>query len=191
MLTGAPGEVTGFAFDGGAVQAVRTAAGQRIPADVVVCCAGRWTPELARLAGGTAPVPLVPWQAPGAEAPGLVVRAGPASPDGPDRMVHAPGINLRPHTGGQVHLEALDAAVDLHTPDAELRRWAAELLGRARQVTRGLDQAAVTAIPGLRSADARRRPVHRGLAARPARRLPGRHAQRRDAGRAPGRAHRH
>ena len=59
--------------------------------------------------------------------------------------MHAPGIHLRPHTGGQVHLEALDAAVDLHTPDAELRRWAAELLGRACQVTRGLDQAAVTA----------------------------------------------
>jgi glycine/D-amino acid oxidase-like deaminating enzyme len=34
--------------------------------------------------------------------------------------------------------------VDLHTPGAELRRWAAELLGRARRVTRGLDQAAVT-----------------------------------------------
>jgi len=144
VLAGPPGEVTGFAFGGGAVQAVRTAAGQQIPADVVVCCAGRWTPELARLAGGTAPVPLVPWQAPGAEAPGLVVRAGPAGPDGPARMLHAPGINLRPHTGGQVHLEALDAAVDLHTPDAGLRRWAAELLGRARRVTRGLDQAAVT-----------------------------------------------
>ena len=58
-------------------------------------------------------------------------------------MVHAHRDNLRPHAAGQVHLEAPDAAVDLHTPDAELRRWAAELLGRARQVTRGLDQAAV------------------------------------------------
>jgi D-hydroxyproline dehydrogenase subunit beta len=144
VLTGAAGQVTGFALDGGVVQAVRTAAGQRIPADVVICCAGRWTPDLARLAGGTAPVPLVPWQTPGAEAPGLVVRAGPASSDGPIRLVHAPGINLRPHTGRQVHLEALDVAVDLHTPDTGLRRWAAELLGRARQVIRGLDQAAVT-----------------------------------------------
>jgi glycine/D-amino acid oxidase-like deaminating enzyme len=145
VLAGPPGEVTGFAFDGGAVQEVRTSAGQRIPADVVVCCAGRWTPGLAQLAGGAAPVPLVPWQTPGAAAPGLVVRAGPAA-DGPARVVHAPGINLRPHTAGQVHLEAPDAAVavDLHTPDAELRRWAAELLRRARQVSHGLDQAAVT-----------------------------------------------
>ncbi len=140
VLTGAPGQVTGFLADGG----VRTAAGQQIPADVVLCCAGRWTPELARLAAPASRLPLVPWQTPGAEAPGLVVRAGPVAADGPARMVHAPGIHLRPHTGGLVHLEALDAAVDLHTPGAELRRWAAELLGRARQVSRGLDAAAVT-----------------------------------------------
>jgi glycine/D-amino acid oxidase-like deaminating enzyme len=43
-----------------------------------------------------------------------------------------------------VHLEGPDAAVDLHTPDAELRRWAAELLGRARLVIPGLAQAEVT-----------------------------------------------
>jgi D-hydroxyproline dehydrogenase subunit beta len=140
VLTGAPGQVTGFLADGG----VRTATGQPIPADVVLCCAGRWTPELARLAAPASQVPLVPWQTPGAEAPGLVVQAGPVTPDGPARMVHAPAVYLRPHTSGLVHLEAPDAAVDLHTPDARLRRWAAELLGRARQVSRGLDQAAVT-----------------------------------------------
>jgi glycine/D-amino acid oxidase-like deaminating enzyme len=143
VRTGPAGQVTGFVLDGGAVHAVRTAAAQPVPADVVVCCAGRWTPELAGLAGGTAPVPLVPWQAPGAEAPGFVVLAGPAA-DAPARVVHTPGIDLRPHTAGQVHLEAPDAAVDLHTPGAERQRWAAELLGRARQVSRGLDQAAVT-----------------------------------------------
>jgi glycine/D-amino acid oxidase-like deaminating enzyme len=143
VLAGPPSQVTGFGFDGGAVRQVRTSAGQPIPADVVVCCAGRWAPELARLAGGTAPVPLVPWQEPGAAAPGLVVQAGPAA-DGPARVLHTPGVHLRPHTAGQVHLEAPDAAVDLHTPDAGLRRWAAELLRRARQVSRGLDRAAVT-----------------------------------------------
>ncbi len=139
VLTGPAGQVTGFLADGG----VRTAAGQPIPADVVLCCAGRWTPELARLAAPASQLPLVPWQNPGAAAPGLVVRAGPVSPDGPARMVHAPTVYLRPHGSGLVHLEAPDAAVDLHTPDAELRGWAAELLGRARRVSRGLDQAAV------------------------------------------------
>jgi glycine/D-amino acid oxidase-like deaminating enzyme len=53
-------------------------------------------------------------------------------------------VHLRPHESGQVHLEAPDAAVDLHTPDKELRRWAGELLDRARRVTGVLDDATVT-----------------------------------------------
>jgi glycine/D-amino acid oxidase-like deaminating enzyme len=122
---------------------VRTATGQVIPVDAVVCCAGRWVPDLAALAGAASPVPLVPWAEPGAAAPGLVVQAGPVTPPGPARMVHAPRVYLRPHTGGLVHLEAPDAAVDLHTPEADLRRWAGELLRRARRVVRGLDGASV------------------------------------------------
>src|SRR6516165_2645232 len=144
LLTGEPGRVTGLEAVGGAVRAVRTAAGQVIPADAVVCCAGRWVPDLAALAGTAVPVPLVPWAEPGAPAPGLVVRAGPVTTPGPARMVHAPRVFLRPHAGGLVHLEAPDAAVDLHTPEADLRRWAGELLGRARRVVRGLDGAGVT-----------------------------------------------
>ena len=66
------------------------------------------------------------------------------APSGPVRVVHAPQVYLRPHAGGLVHLEAPDAAVDLHTPDEELRRWAGELLDRARRVTGGLDGATVT-----------------------------------------------
>ena len=54
---------------------------------------------------------------------------------------------MRPHPGGLLHLEAEDAAaaVDLHTPEPELRRWAAELLRRARRTVRGLDDAQVVA----------------------------------------------
>ena len=147
VMTGEPGRVTGFGppagqSSAGGGRAVQTAGGELIEADVVVCCAGRWVPELARQAGATASVPLVPWEPPGAEAPGLVVRAGPVS--GLTRMVHAPRVYLRPHGDGLIHLEAPDAAVDLHTPDAELRRWAAELLHRARRVIRGLEAAEVT-----------------------------------------------
>ena len=147
VLTGEPGRVTGFGplagqSPPGGGRAVQTAGGELIEADVVVCCAGRWVPELARRAGATAPVPLVPWDPPGAAAPGLVVRAGPVS--GLTRMVHAPRVYLRPHGDGLIHLEAPDAVVDLHTPDAELRRWAAELLHRARRVSRGLEEAEVT-----------------------------------------------
>jgi glycine/D-amino acid oxidase-like deaminating enzyme len=143
VLTGEPGRVTGFDIAGGAVRAVRTAGGGVIPADAVVCCAGRWAPELATLAGAACPVPLVPWAAPGATAPGLVVRAGPVTPPGPVRVVHAPQVCLRPHSGGLVHLEAPDAAVDLHTPDTKLRRWAQRLLRRAQRVAGGLDDAGV------------------------------------------------
>ena len=132
-----------------------------------MCCAGIQVPRLAalaraagrltrpdrraglaaagwRLADAAGPIPLVPWAEPGAAAPGLVVQAGPVAPSGPVRIVHAPQVSLRPHAGGLVHLEAPDAAVDLHTPDEELRRWAGELLDRARRVTGGLDGATVT-----------------------------------------------
>jgi glycine/D-amino acid oxidase-like deaminating enzyme len=143
LLTGEQGRVSGLDAAGGTGWAVRTAAGQVIPADAVVCCAGRWVPGLAAAAGAACPVPLVPWAAPGAAAPGLVVQAGPVTPPGPLRVVHAPQVYLRPHAGGLVHLEAPDAAVDLHTPGPELRRWADELLRRARLVVRGLQGAAV------------------------------------------------
>jgi len=52
-------------------------------------------------------------------------------------------VYLRPHADGLMHLEAPDAAVDLHTPEADLRRWADELLRRARRVVHGLAGAAV------------------------------------------------
>ena len=149
VLTGEAGHVVGLdavpgAGEGGrTARAVRTAAGQVMPADVVVCCAGRWVPELAALAGAAAPVPLAGWAEPGAPAPGLVVQAGPVTPPGPRRMVHAPDVYLRPHSGGLVHLEAPDAAVDVHTPEADLRRWAEELLRRARRAVRGLQDADV------------------------------------------------
>ncbi len=147
LLTGESGRVTGLEMDGDppdrAVRAVRTADGASIPADAVVCCAGRWTPEVAALAGANAPVPLVPWAEPGAEAPGLVVLAGPVTAAGPTRIVHAPDVHLRPDAGGLVHLEAPDAAVDLHTPEADLKGWAEELLRRARLVVGGLDGAGV------------------------------------------------
>ena len=134
VLTGQPGRVT--RLEPGAVPRVRTATGAVLEADDVVCCAGRWTPDLA-------PVPLIPWRVPGSTAPGLTVRVGPVTPPGPVRLVHTPDLALRPHPGGLLHLEAPDATVDLHTPEAELARWAKELLRRAQLTVRGLDDARV------------------------------------------------
>ena len=138
IRTGGPGRVTALDTGPGAATKVRTADGTVLAADKVVCCAGRWTPELAA-------VPLIPWDTPGSAAPGLVVRVGPVSPPGPVRLIHTPEIALRPHPGGLLHLEAPDAAeaVDLHTPEPELARWARELLRRAQRTVRGLDDARV------------------------------------------------
>ena len=146
LLTGDPGRVTGLEARPGGTARVRTAAGAVIEADQVVCCAGRWTPALAALAGAPGTVPLVPWDTPGSAAPALVVRAGPVASDGPARVIHTPRIALRPHPGGLLHLEAPDLPADLHTPEAELHRMAAELLGRARRTVRGLAEARVVAV---------------------------------------------
>jgi len=138
VRTGEPGRVTALEAGPGAAPRVRTADGAVLQADHVVCCAGRWTPSLA-------PVPLIPWERRGSVAPGLVVRAGPVPTPGPVRLLHTPELSLRPHVGGLLHLEAEDAsaAVDVHTPEPELRRWAEELLHRARHTVRGLDGARV------------------------------------------------
>jgi glycine/D-amino acid oxidase-like deaminating enzyme len=143
VRTGEPGRVTGL--DVGTPARIRTADGAVLDADEVICCAGRWTPALAALSGATGRVLLVPWDTPGSTAPGLAVRVGPIAPPGPVRLVHTPDLALRPHPGGLLHLEAEDAAadVDLHTPEADVRHWAAELLHRARRTVRGLDDARV------------------------------------------------
>jgi glycine/D-amino acid oxidase-like deaminating enzyme len=146
VLTGTAGRVVGLRTAPAASPVVRTAVGAQLTADDVICCAGRWTPALAALAAHPhAPdlIPLIPWDTPGATAPGLVVQAGPVTRPDPTRIVHAPDISLRPHSGRLLHLEAPDAAVDLHTPDAVLRRWANELLRRAQRTVLGLDQARV------------------------------------------------
>jgi D-hydroxyproline dehydrogenase subunit beta len=140
VLTGDRGRVTALAPG-----QVRTADGAVLVADEVVCCAGRWTPGLAALAGAAGAVPLVAWDTPRSPAPELVVRVGPVTPTGPARVLHAPGVFLRPHSGGQLHLEAPDMPVDLYTPEAELRTLAGELLYRARCTVRGLDEARVMA----------------------------------------------
>ena len=145
VLTGEQGRVTALDTGPGDTPRVRTAAGAVIEADEVICCAGRWTPGLAALAGAPGTVPLVAWDTPGSPAPELVVRVGPVTREGPVRLIHTPQLALRPHSGGLLHLEAPDTPVDLHTPEAELHRLASDLLNRARRTVRGLDQARVVA----------------------------------------------
>jgi D-hydroxyproline dehydrogenase subunit beta len=58
-------------------------------------------------------------------------------------VIHGPEICLRPDGDGLVHLEAADAAVDMHTPQADMRRWATVLLSRAQRAVGGLEDAKV------------------------------------------------
>src|SRR5262249_22775667 len=141
LQAGEQGRVTGLDAAPGRAPGARTPAGAVLPPDEGVCCAGRWTPGLAALAGAPGTVPLVAWDTYGSPAPALVVRVGPVTPAAPVRVLHAPGIFLRPHPGGLAHLEAPDTPVDLHTPEAGLRARADELLRRARRTVRGLDEA--------------------------------------------------
>jgi len=80
LLTGEQGRVVSLEVAGNRVRAVRTAAGHAIPVEVVVCCAGRWVPELVEMSGAACPVPLVPWATPGAVAPDGAVAAYSANP---------------------------------------------------------------------------------------------------------------
>ncbi|OIV36693.1 hypothetical protein BIV57_14985 [Mangrovactinospora gilvigrisea] len=105
--------------------AVGTAAGEPVAADLAVLCAGTGTPALAG----------IPFLLPEAESAALTVTAGPAA--GPlGRVVHAPGISLRPAAGRDVHLEDGDAA---DRPDEH----AAALLARARRILPELEKAEV------------------------------------------------
>jgi glycine/D-amino acid oxidase-like deaminating enzyme len=92
-------EVTAIEQAGGSVSGVKLADGERIPADIVVNCAGPGAGVVARLAGRELPM---------ASTPGLVVRVSNA--DGLiGRVIHSPLIHMRPDADGLVMLHHGDA----------------------------------------------------------------------------------
>jgi len=90
--------------------AVVLADGERIEADAVVLCGGRWTSELARLAGATVPM-LVP--SPGSLDVGLLVRTAPIA-ETVSRMLLADDLMIRPDGGAHLllHSDEHDRTVD-------------------------------------------------------------------------------
>lgn len=140
VRSSAAGRVVGLARRGRR-WVVRTGTGERVEADHVVCCAGSWTPELARMAG--VQLPLVDPQVAGSPAPGLVAHAG-QLPTPLGRVVHTPTVNLRPLGTNGVHLEAADVDAALRTEPAVLDHGAQTLLERARAVVPTLREAEVT-----------------------------------------------
>jgi glycine/D-amino acid oxidase-like deaminating enzyme len=118
-------------------------AGQRIEsldtvrgdADVVVCCAGRGN------AGLLPGLPLLPPGAPERLTRGLLVRTTPvAAPV--TRIVHAPGLSIRPHTGNRLvlHCHDLDHAL---TDSDDGKALARQVIARLPEVLPGAADAEV------------------------------------------------
>lgn len=127
------------------VVAVRLASGATVGCDVVVCCAGWRSGEIAQLVG--AELPIVDPAAASSRAHCAVAATVP-TPARPSGVVHGPDVHLRPTADGGVWLEAsdVDATVDRTTTDSQLQAAADVLLDRARAVLPALGDT------GLRSA---------------------------------------
>ncbi len=90
--------VTEIVRSGRRVMGVVTEGGERLSADLVVSCVGRWSGEFARAAGFHLPMePTVGM---------LVVTA--AAPVRLRAMLNSPTINVRPDGGGRLRLQATD-----------------------------------------------------------------------------------
>jgi glycine/D-amino acid oxidase-like deaminating enzyme len=114
------------------VTGVRLADGQRIAAETVVCCAGWRSPELLAPLGIDLALTA---STPGSGTRGLTVTIGGIA-SRPDRIIHAPELDVRPKGEGQLLLEAgdIDSRVDMAGGDDDLDECAQELLTRARML---------------------------------------------------------
>ncbi|TDD47529.1 FAD-binding oxidoreductase [Nonomuraea terrae] len=158
------GRLLGEARDGGAVvecgaevTAVETSAsgvkvlagGRTFAGDAVVTCAGRWTRQVAALAGAT--VPMLDPVVSGSVTNGFLVTTTPV-PARLSRVLTTAGLNLRPDGGGRLLLQSLplDGLADPAEPvPAEIR---ADILGRLPGVLRGTEGAEVErAVVGQRA----------------------------------------
>jgi glycine/D-amino acid oxidase-like deaminating enzyme len=96
---------------------VRLADGNRHAADIVVSCVGRWTSQVAGLAGVT--VPMLDPDLPGSATVGFLATTN-SLPVRLSRVLTTPKLNIRPDGAGRLLLQALDldAAADPAVPVA-------------------------------------------------------------------------
>lgn len=130
--------VTAFITDRGRVRGVTTAAGDRVDADLVVSCAGRWTDQVAALAGVR--VPLAP-------KIGMLAITSPSSV-GLRSVVHLPGLSIRPDGAGRIMLwaDAMDRAAREDMPLAPPPAACGEALERTVGVLPGLAGAGIETV---------------------------------------------
>lgn len=130
--------VTGFLRAGERVVGVTTATGDRLHADVVVSCVGRWSDELFRLAGIDLPM---------APTVGLTALSAPSAA-GLRSVFHSHQIALRPDGAGRImlHHGDIDDLVTLDTSVEPVPAVVADLLARAAAVLPGLAGTRVEAV---------------------------------------------
>ncbi len=136
--------VTRVVIENGRVGGVETATGDRYPADVVVSCLGRWSSDLATLAGLALPM---------APTFGLTVVTAPSSVR-LRAVFHHPWLNIRPDGAGRIMMQAgdFDQQVDGATPVEPLPPQARELLARTSAILPALAGVRIeTARVGMRS----------------------------------------
>jgi glycine/D-amino acid oxidase-like deaminating enzyme len=125
------------------VRGVALASGERIEADVVISCAGRGTRELLGFAG--ADVPLIEPGDATVTTMGLLVRTSPV-PVRVDRVLHAPRLSIRPHSGGRLVLHC-------HDVDEELVPGHPDLAEQGRAAARRVLKRLADVLPGTADAD--------------------------------------
>jgi glycine/D-amino acid oxidase-like deaminating enzyme len=121
---------------------VRTASGEQFAADAVISAVGRWTADLATLAGAS--VPMARFTDPGDITVGYLASTNPL-PVSLNRLLTTPWLNVRPDGGGRLLMQALDldATADpdnVPTIDSDLAK---EYLGRLQEVLPGTEGAAI------------------------------------------------
>jgi glycine/D-amino acid oxidase-like deaminating enzyme len=137
-------EVIAFESSGNSLCTARLSGGEHVQADVFVLAAGRWTEQVARLAG--ARVPLVAAQR-GSPTLGFLGFTWPLTAS-ISRVVSTPDLNLRPDGGGRLVLQALDLdpQADLAAPPAMESPIRGELVRRLTRYVRGVDSAQLDAL---------------------------------------------
>jgi D-hydroxyproline dehydrogenase subunit beta len=136
-----PAQVTAVEDRAGTLS-VETADSARHTADIVISCAGRWTEQVAELAGAYAPM-LDPDLAGSATVGFLATTA--LVPTRLSRVLTAPDLNVRPDGAGRLLLQTLDLdrLADPTAPPALDSAIAKEMAGRLPGVLRTTEGAAI------------------------------------------------
>jgi glycine/D-amino acid oxidase-like deaminating enzyme len=122
--------VTGIVLEQGHVRGVVTAQGDRVQADLVVSCTGRWTDQVVALANVR--IPLAP-------TTGLLAISSPSSL-GLRAILHSHAVTLRPDGAGRIMMRAgeFDRTVRADAPVVPLPQVCDQIIDRAIRVLPGL-----------------------------------------------------